>query len=159
MKWKQSSYLCRDGSFWRNLSSQITSFNVVTDRFLYVCFRYRIEYEALSKVESEQNEFIDQFILQKWRMRDGRKRTTCASTLPRVPVPFSRGDAASRESLRCISYSEAIPKLRLHPEHHLFTLSAWHQCVRQPAISLNIFDVWNSGLTKSLNISDLYWKR
>lgn len=30
-----------------------------------VCFRYRIEYEALSKVESEQNEFIDQFILQK----------------------------------------------------------------------------------------------
>ncbi|KAM6932257.1 intraflagellar transport protein 20 homolog isoform 1-T1 [Lycodopsis pacificus] len=27
--------------------------------------RYRIEYEALSKVESEQNEFIDQFILQK----------------------------------------------------------------------------------------------
>ncbi|XP_008423453.1 PREDICTED: intraflagellar transport protein 20 homolog isoform X1 [Poecilia mexicana] len=29
------------------------------------CFRYRIEYEALSKVESEQNEFIDQFILQK----------------------------------------------------------------------------------------------
>lgn len=29
-------------------------------------FRYRIEYEALSKVESEQNEFIDQFILQKW---------------------------------------------------------------------------------------------
>ncbi|KAK5613550.1 Intraflagellar transport protein 20 [Crenichthys baileyi] len=27
--------------------------------------RYRIEYEALSKVESEQDEFIDQFILQK----------------------------------------------------------------------------------------------
>ncbi|XP_023700702.1 intraflagellar transport protein 20 homolog isoform X1 [Paramormyrops kingsleyae] len=27
--------------------------------------RYRIEYEALSKVEAEQNEFIDQFILQK----------------------------------------------------------------------------------------------
>ncbi|CAL9684606.1 unnamed protein product [Knipowitschia caucasica] len=27
--------------------------------------RYRIEYEALSKVESEQSEFIDQFILQK----------------------------------------------------------------------------------------------
>uniref|UniRef100_A0A8C6SGP3 Intraflagellar transport 20 homolog (Chlamydomonas) n=1 Tax=Neogobius melanostomus TaxID=47308 RepID=A0A8C6SGP3_9GOBI len=27
--------------------------------------RYRIECEALSKVESEQNEFIDQFILQK----------------------------------------------------------------------------------------------
>uniref|UniRef100_A0AAQ4PBR9 Intraflagellar transport 20 homolog (Chlamydomonas) n=1 Tax=Gasterosteus aculeatus aculeatus TaxID=481459 RepID=A0AAQ4PBR9_GASAC len=27
--------------------------------------RYHIEYEALSKVESEQNEFIDQFILQK----------------------------------------------------------------------------------------------
>ncbi|XP_020789319.1 intraflagellar transport protein 20 homolog isoform X1 [Boleophthalmus pectinirostris] len=27
--------------------------------------RYRIEYESLSKVESEQNEFIDQFILQK----------------------------------------------------------------------------------------------
>uniref|UniRef100_A0A3Q3GHX1 Intraflagellar transport 20 homolog (Chlamydomonas) n=1 Tax=Kryptolebias marmoratus TaxID=37003 RepID=A0A3Q3GHX1_KRYMA len=27
--------------------------------------RYRIEHEALSKVESEQNEFIDQFILQK----------------------------------------------------------------------------------------------
>lgn len=28
--------------------------------------RYRIEYEALSKVEAEQNEFIDQFMLQKW---------------------------------------------------------------------------------------------
>nr|AFK10892.1 intraflagellar transport protein 20-like protein [Callorhinchus milii] len=27
--------------------------------------RYRIEYESLSKVEAEQNEFIDQFILQK----------------------------------------------------------------------------------------------
>ncbi|XP_075710326.1 intraflagellar transport protein 20 homolog isoform X3 [Rhinoderma darwinii] len=27
--------------------------------------RYRIEYEALCKVEAEQNEFIDQFILQK----------------------------------------------------------------------------------------------
>ncbi|CAB1348313.1 unnamed protein product [Coregonus sp. 'balchen'] len=27
--------------------------------------RYRIEYEALSKVEAEQNEFIEQFILQK----------------------------------------------------------------------------------------------
>ncbi|KAK3560951.1 hypothetical protein QTP86_023147, partial [Hemibagrus guttatus] len=27
--------------------------------------RYRIEYEALSKVEAEQNEFIDQFMLQK----------------------------------------------------------------------------------------------
>ncbi|TRY99761.1 hypothetical protein DNTS_020935 [Danionella cerebrum] len=27
--------------------------------------RYRIEYEALQKVEAEQNEFIDQFILQK----------------------------------------------------------------------------------------------
>ncbi|XP_033832996.1 intraflagellar transport protein 20 homolog [Periophthalmus magnuspinnatus] len=27
--------------------------------------RSRVEYEALSKVESEQNEFIDQFILQK----------------------------------------------------------------------------------------------
>nr|XP_033777519.1 intraflagellar transport protein 20 homolog [Geotrypetes seraphini]XP_033777520.1 intraflagellar transport protein 20 homolog [Geotrypetes seraphini] len=27
--------------------------------------RYRIEHEALSKVEVEQNEFIDQFILQK----------------------------------------------------------------------------------------------
>ncbi|XP_066551643.1 intraflagellar transport protein 20 homolog [Amia ocellicauda] len=27
--------------------------------------RYRIEYDALSKVEAEQNEFIDQFILQK----------------------------------------------------------------------------------------------
>lgn len=27
--------------------------------------RYRIECESLSKVESEQNEFIDQFILQK----------------------------------------------------------------------------------------------
>ncbi|XP_062873122.1 intraflagellar transport protein 20 homolog [Trichomycterus rosablanca] len=27
--------------------------------------RYRIEYEALSKVEAEQNEFIDQFILHK----------------------------------------------------------------------------------------------
>ncbi|XP_061105115.1 intraflagellar transport protein 20 homolog isoform X2 [Conger conger] len=27
--------------------------------------RYRIEHEALSKVEAEQNEFIDQFILQK----------------------------------------------------------------------------------------------
>ncbi|XP_029468410.1 intraflagellar transport protein 20 homolog [Rhinatrema bivittatum] len=27
--------------------------------------RYRIEYEALCKVEVEQNEFIDQFILQK----------------------------------------------------------------------------------------------
>ncbi|XP_068601556.1 intraflagellar transport protein 20 homolog [Brachionichthys hirsutus] len=27
--------------------------------------RYRVEYEALSKVEAEQNEFIDQFILQK----------------------------------------------------------------------------------------------
>ncbi|KAM5180769.1 intraflagellar transport protein 20 homolog [Mantella aurantiaca] len=26
---------------------------------------YRIEYEALCKVEAEQNEFIDQFILQK----------------------------------------------------------------------------------------------
>ncbi|XP_064206163.1 intraflagellar transport protein 20 homolog isoform X2 [Anguilla rostrata] len=29
------------------------------------CDRYRIEYEALSKVEAEQSEFIDQFILQK----------------------------------------------------------------------------------------------
>ncbi|XP_075052859.1 intraflagellar transport protein 20 homolog [Mixophyes fleayi] len=27
--------------------------------------RYRIEYEALCKVEAEQNEFIDQFTLQK----------------------------------------------------------------------------------------------
>ncbi|KAG5836745.1 intraflagellar transport protein 20 homolog [Anguilla rostrata] len=27
--------------------------------------RYRIEYDALSKVEAEQSEFIDQFILQK----------------------------------------------------------------------------------------------
>ncbi|KAL4647181.1 hypothetical protein GN956_G8484 [Arapaima gigas] len=27
--------------------------------------RYRIEHEALAKVEAEQNEFIDQFILQK----------------------------------------------------------------------------------------------
>ncbi|KAG8450721.1 hypothetical protein GDO86_003119 [Hymenochirus boettgeri] len=27
--------------------------------------RYRIEYDALCKVEAEQNEFIDQFILQK----------------------------------------------------------------------------------------------
>lgn len=27
--------------------------------------RYQIEYEALCKVEAEQNEFIDQFILQK----------------------------------------------------------------------------------------------
>ncbi|XP_018429218.1 PREDICTED: intraflagellar transport protein 20 homolog [Nanorana parkeri] len=27
--------------------------------------RYRVEYEALCKVEAEQNEFIDQFILQK----------------------------------------------------------------------------------------------
>ncbi|XP_056906070.1 intraflagellar transport protein 20 homolog isoform X1 [Takifugu flavidus] len=27
--------------------------------------RYRIEYEALRKVEPEQNEFIDQFVLQK----------------------------------------------------------------------------------------------
>lgn len=33
---------------------------------LFCCFdRYRIEYEALSKVEAEQNEFIDQFMLQK----------------------------------------------------------------------------------------------
>lgn len=28
--------------------------------------RYRVEYEALCKVEAEQNEFIDQFIFQKW---------------------------------------------------------------------------------------------
>jgi hypothetical protein len=28
-------------------------------------FRYRVEYEALCKVEAEQNEFIDQFIFQK----------------------------------------------------------------------------------------------
>ncbi|XP_068173492.1 intraflagellar transport protein 20 homolog [Antennarius striatus] len=27
--------------------------------------RYHVEYEALSRVEAEQNEFIDQFILQK----------------------------------------------------------------------------------------------
>uniref|UniRef100_A0A8C5P5C7 Intraflagellar transport protein 20 homolog n=1 Tax=Jaculus jaculus TaxID=51337 RepID=A0A8C5P5C7_JACJA len=27
--------------------------------------RYRVEYEALCKVEAEQNEFIDQFIFQK----------------------------------------------------------------------------------------------
>nr|XP_057935422.1 intraflagellar transport protein 20 homolog [Doryrhamphus excisus]XP_057935429.1 intraflagellar transport protein 20 homolog [Doryrhamphus excisus] len=27
--------------------------------------RYRVEYETLSKVESEQNEFINQYILQK----------------------------------------------------------------------------------------------
>ncbi|XP_043910343.1 intraflagellar transport protein 20 homolog isoform X2 [Protopterus annectens] len=27
--------------------------------------RYRVEYEALSKIETEQNEFIEQFILQK----------------------------------------------------------------------------------------------
>lgn len=34
--------------------------------FCFCSGRYRIEYDALSKVEAEQNEFIDQFILQKW---------------------------------------------------------------------------------------------
>ena len=31
--------------------------------FLY---SFRVQREALQKVESEQNEFIEQFILQKW---------------------------------------------------------------------------------------------
>ena len=31
--------------------------------FLY---SFRVQHEALQKVESEQNEFIEQFILQKW---------------------------------------------------------------------------------------------
>ncbi|XP_068945939.1 intraflagellar transport protein 20 homolog isoform X2 [Petaurus breviceps papuanus] len=31
----------------------------------FLSFRYRVEYEALCKVEAEQNEFIDQFIFQK----------------------------------------------------------------------------------------------
>lgn len=46
------------------------------------CFRYRIEYEALSKVESEQNEFIDQFILQKWWHDSATQQP-----VSRVPVP------------------------------------------------------------------------
>lgn len=28
-------------------------------------FRFRVQHEALQKVENEQNEFIEQFILQK----------------------------------------------------------------------------------------------
>ena len=53
---------------------RICSHMTVCDVFFFIALiwfvffarlRYRIEYEALSKVESEQNEFIDQFILQK----------------------------------------------------------------------------------------------
>ena len=29
---------------------------------------FRVQHEALQKVESEQNEFIEQFILQKWML-------------------------------------------------------------------------------------------
>ena len=51
---------------WGNLHLFFEVHETWLDMFL-IYFRYRIEYEALSKVEAEQTEFIDQFILQKWR--------------------------------------------------------------------------------------------
>lgn len=53
-----SNQMCRTGWIHTKLPSSSPVFNFFD--------RYRIEYEALSKVEAEQNEFIDQFMLQKW---------------------------------------------------------------------------------------------
>lgn len=56
--------------------------------------RYRVEYEALCKVEAEQNEFIDQFIFQKWtenfiggqkNKQNPKKPLYCSSDLTNGP--------------------------------------------------------------------------
>lgn len=134
---------------------------------VFPCFRYHIEYEALSKVESEQNEFIDQFILQKWRCD--------CDHVSRVPVLCSLGDIPFRELLCCSSFSEAIPKRQHRPETAippLYTLLLTRLCVmQQPAgycscshpgqqvwgftvFKLHcIWNIWSSVHTKCLNIN------
>ena len=78
-----------DNADWRADDGRFETFRISPNcrshlvSLVFLCGRYRIEYEALSKVESEQNEFIDQFILQKWGCdQDSRKCTTSATTFP-----------------------------------------------------------------------------
>lgn len=45
--------------------------------------RFQVQCESLQKVESEQNEFIEQFILQKWVLSDiqGKFQSHCYDIL------------------------------------------------------------------------------
>lgn len=91
--------------------------------------------------------------------RDSRKCTTCATTFPEC---LSRSLWATPP---LGNYSDASLFLKQSQssnfilEHLLFTPSFWCECVRQPVVTLNIFDAWNSVHTKSVNISDQRWKR
>lgn len=95
-QWDENSpYLCRDGSFWRNLSSQIL--------LLVLMWSQIVSCMCVSDIgssmkpcpkwsQSRTSSSTSLFCRSEGCNWDGRKRTTCASTLPRVPVPFSRGE-------------------------------------------------------------------
>lgn len=122
--------------------------------FLFPCCRYRIEYEALSKVESEQNEFIDQFILQKWGCNQDRENV--CDHIPRVPVLFSLAiDVPARELLCCNSFSEAIPKLQHHPNTSTSRRYIFFQTVCEATASclLWLFLPWSAGVTINSDVS------
>ena len=97
------------------------------------CFRYRIEYEALSKVEAEQNEFIDQFILQKWAQRKEVSRENvclfgivCFQSACPLVRRFSIGDrlvcrAANNDINLIVRQSKSLCYSQ-EPSHHIHAI-------------------------------------